>query len=79
MPDNKSNRRQYHAHPLPNGEGHQIFYESGSSRKVHHFPCQAEGHEPIPHAAGSFHNPTRHYELMQRIEKYIRDNRDECR
>jgi len=68
-------KRHLRASLQPNGDGHQITYEDGSSRKVHHFRDQLEGDEPPPHGAGSFHDPAQHSVLMDRIEDYQRKNR----
>lgn len=59
---------------LPNGDGHQVTYESGTSRRVHQFPQPDASQEPAPHGAGSFHDPEHHQILMSRFEDYIKKN-----
>lgn len=56
----------------PDGDGHQVTYETSGSRQVHQFP-RDDGHkENPPRAAGSYHDPLQHHKLMERVENYIR-------
>ena len=57
--------------PRPDGDGHQVSYELGSSRKVHQCQRQAQGSESAPHGAGSYHDPDQHQILMARVEAYL--------
>jgi hypothetical protein len=57
--------------PRPDGDGYQVSYELGTSRKVHQFKRQLRGTEPAPHAAGSYHDPEQHQLLMARVEAYL--------
>jgi len=59
------------AMPRPDGDGHQVSYELGSSRKVHQFNVPANRNESAPHGAGSYHDPDQHHLLMGRIEAYL--------
>ena len=60
------------AHPQPDGVGHQITYQDGTTRKVHRCVASLEADEPAPHAAGSYHDPEHHHTLMARIDDYLR-------
>jgi deoxyribodipyrimidine photo-lyase len=63
--------RRLCASPQPDGDGFQVSIDSGQSRKLYHCPAGKEP-EPHPHAAGSYHNPQHHQQLMQRYEHYLR-------
>ena len=65
------------AHEMPNGDGHEVTYESGTTRKVHQFPNPNASQEPSPHGAGSFHDPEHHQLLMSRFEDYIKKNKQQ--
>ncbi|MGC6455358.1 MAG: hypothetical protein ACON39_00180 [Coraliomargaritaceae bacterium] len=55
----------------PEGDGHQVSYELGDSRRTHHFPRPPEKGEQTPHSAGSFHDPEQHRRWMDRVEAMI--------
>ncbi|ADE53152.1 hypothetical protein [Coraliomargarita akajimensis] len=67
-----SSPKHIQAQPQPNGDGYQIIYQTRQGRKVHHFPGAKQTEEPSPHAAGSYHNPEHHHQLMDRVEDYLR-------
>ncbi|PXA05038.1 hypothetical protein DDZ13_03480 [Coraliomargarita sinensis] len=66
-------KKKIFAQAQPNGDGHQVSYETGGTRRVHHFPKPERVSEPSPHAAGSFHNPEHHHELIERFEAYLKE------
>jgi hypothetical protein len=69
-------KKSIYATPQPNGDGLQVTYELGNSRKLHRFPrAQAESEKP-PHGAGSFHDPEQHYDLMERVDAMIQAERE---
>jgi hypothetical protein len=68
-----SSKKKITAQAQPDGNGHQISYEAGDSRRVHHFPRPPRGNEPSPHAAGSYHDPEHHHDLIGRVEEYLRE------
>ena len=55
----------------PQGNGHQITYEFGHTRRTHHFPSPQKSGEQPPHGAGSFHDPDQHHRLIDRVETMI--------
>jgi len=57
----------------PYGDGHQVSYDTGDSRRRHHFPQAEHSNEPAPHGADSFHNPEHHHDLVERLEAYLRE------
>jgi hypothetical protein len=65
------------ASQLPNGDGHQVTYESGTSRKLHQFINSDVSKELSPHGAGSFHDPEHHQTLMSRVQDYIKKNKQQ--
>ena len=67
----KSHTKNIFARPQPNGIGHQVSYETGTSRKVHQFAGKISHLENPPHGAGSFHDPEQHQTLMDRMADYI--------
>jgi hypothetical protein len=62
--------------PSPDGNGYQVSYELGPSRKVLQFKRQQSGAESAPHGAGSYHDPEQHHLLMARIETYLLAQRE---
>lgn len=56
----------------PDGQGHQVSYEEGVSRKLHIYKKTVSTIEEPPHGAGSFHNPEQHQNWMDRISDYIK-------
>lgn len=60
------------AKPQPDGDGLQVTYESGDSRRLHRFPRSDTKLEKPPHGAGSFHDPEHHRNLMDRLDAMIR-------
>lgn len=54
-------------------------YQNGSSRKVHNLPATKPTSEPTPHAAGSYHNPEYHQQLMERLDTYLKNARASVR
>lgn len=70
-------RPQIEAHQLPNGDGHQVTHESGTSRRIYQFTKPDASQEPSPHGAGSFHDPKHHQILMSRFEDYITQNKQQ--
>jgi hypothetical protein len=65
------NTGKIHAALSPKGNGHQITYELGETRRTHHFPSpQKEGEHP-PHGAGSFHDPEQHRRWMDRVDAML--------
>lgn len=66
------NKKKYFAQPQPDGDGHQVSYETGGSRRVRRFPKNESKPEPKPHGAGSYHDPDHHHELVERVETYLR-------
>lgn len=69
------NKKKIFAQAQPNGDGYQVSYESGDSRRVHHFSAARQSPEPAPHGAGSYHDPEQHHTLMERVEIYLRKAR----
>lgn len=65
--------RRIQALPSAKGNGHQVTYEIGDSRRVHTFEAPSGQTEPAPHGAGSFHDPEHHHQLMERIEQMLKD------
>lgn len=65
------NKVKIHAALSPRGDGHQVTYELGHSRRTHHFPPSKEAGEHPPHGAGSFHDPDQHRRWMDRVEAMI--------
>ena len=65
------------ARPQPNGDGLQVTYTLGGSRKLHRFPTEDSTSERAPHAAGSFHNPEQHMDLMDRVTRYLSHTKNE--
>lgn len=65
-------RKKIFAQAQPNGDGLQVSYETEGSRRVHHIPHSETNSEPAPHAAGSYHDPEHHHELIERVEAYLR-------
>ncbi|HKK18762.1 MAG TPA: hypothetical protein VJ952_08785 [Opitutales bacterium] len=68
----KKKKKKIFAHKQPNGDGHQVSYEEGESRKLRHFPRERSAGEPRPHGAGSYHDPEHHHELLERVEAYLK-------
>ena len=52
--------------------GHQITYETDSSRRVINTPRVCKTKETPPHGAGSFHDPEHHFELLDRVDALLR-------
>lgn len=69
----KQRAKNVFAMPNPDGNGHQISYELGNSRRVHQLRETLAAAEKPPHGAGSFHDPEQHQILMKRIEDHIRN------
>lgn len=69
------NKKKIFAQAQPNGDGYQVSYESGDSRRVHHFSFAQKNPEPAPHGAGSYHAPEQQHILMERVENYLRGPR----
>lgn len=67
------NNKKCFAQRQPDGDGHQVSFETGGSRRVHRFPRPNSSEEPAPHGAGSFHDPAHHHELIERVEAYLRE------
>ena len=61
------------ARPQPDGNGHQVSYETAESRRVHRFPLPESTLEQVPHGAGSYHDPEHHHKLIDRVEAYLRE------
>ncbi|MGB0185044.1 MAG: hypothetical protein ACPF9Q_06390 [Opitutales bacterium] len=53
---------------------HQITYEWGNSRRTLNTAAKPETGESPPHAAGSFHDPEHHFELLNRVEQLLRSS-----
>jgi hypothetical protein len=51
--------------------GYQITYEWGSSRRIVHTPKLKQEGEVPPHGAGSFHDPSHHFKLLDRVEHML--------
>ena len=68
-----SEKKNISAQPQPDGDGHQVSYETGDSRRVHHFPQPNRSGEQEPHSAGSFHNPDQHHDWIDRVEAYLKE------
>jgi hypothetical protein len=66
-------KKKVFAHAQPDGDGHQISYEAGTSRRVRRFPHPPKAHETAPHGAGSYHDPEHHHDLLNRVEAYLRE------
>lgn len=64
-------RNRIQAGQLPDGTGHQVSYEQGTSRKVQSFRHSDTQTEPPPHGAGSFHDPSQHHVLMDRVADFL--------
>lgn len=60
--------KQIQALPRADGAGVDVTYEKGSSRRVHQFKFTDNLSEPMPHGAGSYHDPEQHRILMDRID-----------
>ena len=69
---NMQHGRHIQAGPLPDQSGYQVSYEQGRSRKVHSFQHPESCAELPPHAAGSYHDPDRHHELMDRLTEFLK-------
>ena len=65
------NPGKIHAAISPEGDGHQVTYELGNTRRVHHFPDKEYSGEAPPHGAGSFHDPEHHQTLIDRVEAML--------
>lgn len=68
--------RKIQVHPSKkNGEtAHQITYEWGESRRTINLRGKSKTPESPPHGAGSFHDPTQHFELLDRVEAFLRSS-----
>ena len=72
MKDPQHKIKHLQALPRSDGQGHQVTYEQGPTRRVHQFQRPKYGEEPPPHGAGSFHDPDQHQRLMDRVESMLR-------
>lgn len=60
------------AEAQPDGNGYQVSYDTGDSRRVLRFPLPELTREQTPHGAGSYHDPEHHHKLIDRVEAYLR-------
>lgn len=72
----KHSKKNIFAMPQPDGNGYQVSYEFGNSRKVHRLSA-SYSHDVVkpPHGAGSYHDPEQHMDFMKCIEDYINNSR----
>ncbi|MGB0792378.1 MAG: hypothetical protein ACPGTR_02370 [Opitutales bacterium] len=75
--DMETKAKNIQAMPRPHGDGHQVSYELGHSRKVHQFKLPASPTEAPPHGAGSYHDPVQHEKWMARIDAYLTAQRSD--
>jgi hypothetical protein len=66
-------KKKIFARKQPNHDGHQVVYEKGGSRSLHHFPEKKSSGESPPHGAGSYHDQEHHRQLIERMEAYLRN------
>lgn len=67
------NKKKISADQQPDGDGYQVSYDTGESRRVYRFPGADSSKEPAPHGAGSYHDPAHHHTLIERVEAYLRE------